>query len=482
MRGSAPSGRHREALSTVAVHAVGPVHSSDEVSVMGTERRGRTVQVNSFGQPGVPGRDRADEPRQGDTCKPFDISKWEVWRAYQKVKDNKGAAGVDRVSLEGFEKDLKNQLYQIWNRMSSGSYFPPPVRAVPIPKKGGVRILGVPTVADRIAQTVVAERLGPRMEEIFHDDSYGYRPGRGAIDAVRVCRQRSWSYDWVIDLDVAKFFDTCPHDLILKAVEANTDQKWILLYVKRWLVAPLQLPDGSLQARELGTPQGSAVSPCLANLFLHYAFDAWMARTWPSVCFERYVDDAVVHCESLRQARLVQTSIAERMAEVGLRLHPTKTKIVYCRDSNRRGEHENISFDFLGYTFRARAAVNKRTGKEFSSFAPAISRDKLTDKSHEVRRWRLHLHNNDDLADLAEWINPIVRGWMTYWGHFHRSVMYCLLQRINAYLMRWARKKYRRLRGRKRLQAWWNSLVARAPKLFAHWSWVTDCGVAFAGR
>jgi RNA-directed DNA polymerase len=198
---------------------------------------------------------------------------------------------------------------------------------VPIPKKGGVSTLGVPTIADRIAQTVVAERLGPRMEEIFHADSYGYRPGRSAIDAVRTCRRRCWEHDWVIDLDVAKFFDTCPHDLILKAVEANTDQKWILLYVKRWLVAPLQHPDGTLQVRDRGTPQGSAVSPCLANLFLHYAFDAWMARTWPSVRFERYVDDAVVHCASQRQALVVQASIAARMAEVGLELHPTKTKV-----------------------------------------------------------------------------------------------------------------------------------------------------------
>jgi len=252
--------------------------------------------------------------------------------------------------------------------------------------------------------------------------------------------------------------------------------------VKRWLQAPLQFPDGSLQARDQGTPQGSAASPCLANLFLHYAFDAWMARTWPSVPFERYVDDAVVHCVSRRQAERVRASIAERMAQVGLALHPTKTKIVYCRDTNRPDRHDQIAFDYLGYTFRARAAVNRRTGTEFSSFAPAISRDKLTEKSKEVRRWRLHRRIGDDLADLAERINPIVRGWMTYWGHFHRAHMYGLLQRINAYLMRWARKKYRRLRRTDRLQAWWDSLIARAPRLFAHWSWVTGTGMAFAGR
>lgn len=447
---------------------------------MGAERRGRAVQESSFGQPGNPGRDRVGEPQQGG--KPFGISKREVWQAYQRVAANKGAPGVDGVALETFEKDLKNNLYRIWNRMSSGSYFPPPVRAVPIPKKGGVRILGVPTIADRIAQTVVARRLEPRMEEIFHDDSDGYRPGRSAIDAVRKCRERCWRYDWVIDLDVQKFFDSCPHDLIVKAVEANTAQRWIVLYVKRWLAAPLQHADGSLEARERGTPQGSAVSPCLANLFLHYAFDRWMAREFPAVRFERYVDDAVVHCVSERQALAVKEAIGARMAQVGLNLHPGKTRIVYCGDSNRRDRHDDVTFGFLGYTFRPRAALNKRTGAMFTSFAPAMSRDKLTAKGEEVRVWRLHLRTGGTLADLADQINPVVRGWMQYWGHFNKSQMYGLLQRINAYLMRWARKKYRRLRSRRRLDAWWERLVANEPGMFAHWAWVTDSGLAFAGR
>ena len=420
------------------------------------------------------------EPQQSE--KPFDISKREVWEAYQRVKANKGAPGVDGVALGKFDEDLRNNLYRIWNRMASGSYFPPPVRAVPIPKKGGVRILGVPTIADRIAQTVVARRLEPRMEKIFHDDSDGYRPGRSAIDAVAKCRARCWRYDWVVDLDVQKFFDSCPHDLIVKAVEANTDQRWIVLYVKRWLVAPLRHPDGSLQTRDQGTPQGSAVSPCLANLFLHYAFDMWMVRTMPSVRFERYVDDAVVHCASQRQAVAVREAIGQRMEQVGLRLHPAKTRIVYCGDSNRREGQEDISFDFLGYTFRPRPAVNRRTGKMFTSFAPAISRDKLTAKGQEVRRWRLHRRTNGTLANLAEDINPVVRGWMTYWGHFHRSQMFNLLRRINAYLMRWARKKYRRLRSHKLLMAWWERLIVNEPNLFAHWAWVTDSGLSFAGR
>jgi RNA-directed DNA polymerase len=414
-----------------------------------------------------------DKPKSKD--KPFEISKWEVWEAYQKVRANQGAAGVDGVSIEEFEKDLQNNLYRIWNRMSSGSYFPPAVKAVPIPKDGGrgTRILGVPTVGDRIAQTVVAARLESRVEKIFHTDSDGYRVGRSAIDAVAKCRQRCWRYDWVIDLDIQKFFDSCPHDLIVKAVEANTDQPWVLLYVKRWLVAPMQQPDGTLQPRDRGTPQGSAVSPVLANLFLHYAFDAWMARQFPAVRFERYVDDGVVHCTSERQAHQVLAAISNRMAQVGLTLHPTKTKVVYCRDSNRRGEHDSTSFTFLGYTFRPRQAQNKQ-GQTFTSFLPAMSRDKLIDKGREVHQWRLDLRTNGTLADLAEAINPIVRGWMNYWGHFYRSQMIPLLQRINTYLVRWARKKYKRLKGFKRLKAWWARVVQRVPNLFAHWRWTKE--------
>ena len=269
-----------------------------------------------------------DEPKSSG--KPFDISKREVWEAWERVKANKGAPGVDGCSIGDFEKDLKNNLYKIWNRMSSGSYFPPPVRAVEIPKShgGGTRILGVPAVADRIAQTVAARRLEAKVELIFHPDSYGYRPGRSALHAVDTCRRRCWKTDWVIDLDIQKFSGSVRWDLVVKAVEANTCLPWVVLYVKRWLQAPLQLPDGTLQKRDRGTPQGSAISPVLANLFLHYAFDLWMTREFPAVTFERYVDDAVVHCKSETQARAVVAAIAERMEQVGLRLHPGKTRIV----------------------------------------------------------------------------------------------------------------------------------------------------------
>jgi len=347
-------------------------------------------------------------------AKPFVISKWAVWDAYEKVKANQGAAGVDGESIEEFEGDLKANLYKLWNRLSSGSYFPPPVRAVEIPKKaGGVRTLGVPTVADRVAQTVVRSYLEPDVEPIFHPDSYGYRPGRSALDALAVCRRRCQQRDWVIDIDIRAFFDSIDHDLLLKAVSKHTDRPWVLLYIKRWLVAPLQKEDGTVVQRDRGTPQGSAISPLLANLFLHYAFDAWLAREHPSVSFERYADDIVVHCATEAQAQDVLVAIGERMAQVGLELHPDKTRIVYCKDDNRKGSHEHEQFDFLGYTFRRRT-VRSRAGKLFNGFAPAVSDAAAKEIRRQIHSWRLHMRTDRSLADLARWVNPIVHGWINY--------------------------------------------------------------------
>ena len=407
--------------------------------------------------------------------KPFQITKQEVWDAWLKVKENQGAPGVDGQSIGAFEADLKNNLYKIWNRMSSGTYFPPPVRAVEIPKPhgGGTRVLGVPAVADRVAQTVAAARLEKAVEPVFHPGSYGYRPGRGALDAVAACRQCCWEYNWVIDLDVRKFFDSVRRDLIVKAVEAHTDHetRWVVLYVKRWLAAPLQLPGGTLQERDRGTPQGSAISPVLANLFMHYAFDTWLSREFPLVKFERYADDAVIHCVSEHQARKVLAALQERMAEVGLELHPDKTRIVYCKDSNRRGSHEHTSFTFLGFTFRPRQA-RRKDGVQFTSFLPAISKDALKKISAEIRSWRLHRWVSSDGGQIAELINPKIRGWMAYYGAFYRSALYPVLRRINTYLLRWVMNKYRKWCTWKKATRALTQAAARRPQYFAHWAWV----------
>ena len=404
-------------------------------------------------------------------AKPFDISKHLVWEAYRRVKANRGAAGVDGESLAMFEKDLKGNLYKIWNRMSSGSYFPPPVRLVEIEKAGGgIRPLGIPTVGDRIAQTVVTMVLEPLLEPVFHPNSYGYRPGRSALDAVGVARTRCWRSDWVIDLDIKAFFDSLDWDLLERAVAHHCDLGWVRLYIGRWLRAPVQRPDGTIQQRTKGSPQGAGVSPLVANLFLHYAFDAWMTRTFPHVQFERYADDAIVHCRSERQARMVLDAIRDRMRECGLELHSTKTRIVYCKDSDRRGEYEHVSFDFLGYTFQPRRAKN-RHGKYFVSFLPAISTKAAKAIRATIRNWRLaSTRNNQSLEDLARVINPAVRGWMNYYGRYYRSKCVLVLRHINVALAAWARQKYKRFRRRKRSSMHWLGRIARRdPTLLVLW-------------
>ncbi|MER7842300.1 group II intron reverse transcriptase/maturase [Streptomyces sp. NPDC096040] len=412
---------------------------------------------------------------QTSGSKSFEISKHLVFEAYLRVKANKGAAGVDGVSIEQFEADLRGNLYKLWNRMSSGCYFPPPVRMVEVDKPGGrgVRVLGVPTVADRIAQTVVAMVLEPLVEPVFHPDSYAYRPRRSALDAVAVCRERCWRTDWVIDMDIRGFFDNLDHDLVLKAVAHHTDQRWVLLYVERWLKAPLQRPDGSLLARDRGSPQGSAVSPVLSNLFMHYAFDAWMSREYPGIQFERYCDDVVVHCRNEVQAHHVRQAIAERLAECGgLELHPQKTRIVYCKDRNRRGSAEHTSFTFLGYGFRVRRLRTKR-GEYFFGFNPGVSDAAAKLIRVQIRRWRLHLRSDTTLEQLAREINPVVRGWINYFGRFHPTALRSSLNRINDYLVRWLVRKYKRFRHKRaRAREALGRHARRFPGLFAHWKLV----------
>jgi RNA-directed DNA polymerase len=411
--------------------------------------------------------------------KPFDISKWEIKEAWEEVRANRGAPGVDGQSIADFEKDLKNNLYKVWNRTSSGSYFPPPVRAVAIPKPhgGGTRMLGIPAVADRVAQTVVARHLMRRVDPMFHPDSFGYRPGRSALDAVGKCRERCWKRDWVVEFDITKFFDSVPWGLLVKAVDAHTDAVWVKLYVRRWLPAPLAMPDGSLLERECGTPQGAPVSPVLANLFLHYAFDTWMAREFPAVWFERYADDAVLHCVTEREARKVLASLTDRMAEVGLQLHPAKTRIVYCKDGSRRGSYEHTAFTFLGYTFRARRSRN-RHGRQFLSFDPAVSKDALKRMSREVRSWHLHTRSDLSFNELARRINPVVAGWLNYYGRFRPWELRTFVMRINAYLVRWIRQKYKRLAGKRKAHAKLVEIAQRYPRMFAHWRLTTDAVAA----
>ena len=336
-------------------------------------------------------------------------------------------------------------------------------------ESGGVRILGVPTVADRVAQMVVKQVLEPLVVPVFHPDSYGYRPGRSAAQALDVTRKRCWQYDWVLEFDIKGLFDNIDHDRLMRAVRWHTDNPWVRLYIARWRTAPFQRQDNTLVVREKGTPQGGVVSPVLANLFLHYAFDRWMARTHPSEPFARYADDAVVHCRSAAEAERLKAALQDRFAEVGLELHPTKTRIVYCRDSNRTGSYPHTRFDFLGYTFQPRLAQSK-DGRSFVSFAPAVSRKAQTALRQKLQA--MHLVRRTDLAleDLARLINPIVRGGPPYFGQYHRSVMRKVLAHLNWLLVQWVRRKYKPMRQhQRRATHWLGRLARRQPGLFVHW-------------
>jgi RNA-directed DNA polymerase len=402
--------------------------------------------------------------------KSFEIDKRLVQGAWEKVWANQGAPGVDAVRIADFAANSSNNLYKLWNRMSSGSYLPGPVRAVEIPKDhgAGIRVLGVPNVADRIAQTAAAMLLEEKLEPIFHPDSYGYRPGRSAQDALAVTRQRCWKQAWVVDLDIRAFFDSVSHDLLLKAVAHHTDERWVLLYIARWLTAPMQMPDGTLVAREKGTPQGSPISPLLANLFMHYAFDMWMVREHPGCPFERYADDIVAHCDTEEQARTLRDAIATRLGPLGLELHPEKTKVVFCKDANRQGDAEHTSFDFLGYTFRGRLAKGRRGF--FVSFSPAISVKARKAVGQKIRAWHLNRRSGSDLTGLAAEINPQVRGWINYYGAFYRSELYSIARRIDEHIVQWAMQKFKRLRGKpRRAWEWLAHMRQLRPRLFAHW-------------
>jgi group II intron reverse transcriptase/maturase len=405
------------------------------------------------------------------TGKPFTIDKKQVYEAYQAVKSNGGAAGVDGQTIEQFEADLKGNLYKIWNRMSSGSYFPPPVRAVSIPKKtGGQRILGVPTVADRVAQMVVKQVIEPTLDAVFLADSYGYRPGKSALDAVGVTRERCWKYDWVLEFDIRGLFDNIDHTLLVRAVRKHVTCSWALLYIERWLKAPMVDEAGERIERSRGTPQGGVVSPILSNTFLHYAFDLWMARTHPDLLWCRYADDGLVHCRSEQEAQALKGELHARLEACGLELHPTKTKIVYCKDGKRRGTYPNVQFDFLGYCFRPRLVRRFRDNTLFCGFNPAVSASAMKAMRSAIRDLNLRRQTQLALHDIAQQINPLLRGWLEYYGRYAPSALYPLLRYVNQTLLAWAMRKFKRFKAHKiRASGFLQRLAADRPDLFAHW-------------
>lgn len=406
-----------------------------------------------------------------EKTKSFNIPKQLFVKAYKRVKANAGMAGVDEESLEDFERNLKDNLYQLWNRMSSGSYLPPPVKAVLIPKKTeGKRILGVPTVGDRICQMVVKLVFEPMVEPYFLSNSYGYRPNKSALEAVGITRQRCWKYDWVLEFDIKGLFDNIPHELLMKAVRKHTTEKWIILYIERWLKTPLQESDGKLNERNCGTPQGGVISPILSNLFLHYVFDRWMGKYHQEIPWCRYADDGLAHCQTEKQAQELLKELTRRFSECGLELHSGKTKIVYCKDGKRKRSYPNTMFDFLGYTFRRRLVKCTHRDSFFVSFTPMVSKLAAKTMRAEIRRHGLRNRTELSLREIATRYNPILRGWLNYYGCYGRSGMYSVLRHFNKSLVSWAVKKYKRFRGGKtKASKALEALASKEPKMFVHW-------------
>jgi RNA-directed DNA polymerase len=405
-------------------------------------------------------------------ARPFAITKQSVWAAWLQVKANHGAHGVDGQTIEAFGQQLGRNLYKVWNRMSSGSYFSPPVRAVEIPKgndRTRKRLLGIPTVADRVAQAVVRNYLEAQVEPCFHPDSYAYRPSRSALDAIAAVRGRCWKYDWVLEFDIKGAFDHVDHELMMKAVRQHARCPWVELYVERWLKAPMMRGQETV-SRTQGTPQGGVVSPVLFNLYMHYAFDTWMARHFPDTSFVRYADDGLVHCKSEAEARRLQEAIGARLNACGLELHPEKTRIVYCRDGNRKKDYSATSFDFLGYTFRGRLAKSKR-GVYFNSFSPALSGKAAKRIRAKMRTWNIGRWTEAGIEDIAAQANPALRGWWNYYAAFYMSEFKRVIAHLNDILGKWAVRKYRRFkRSRAKARTWLRRMAEREPDLLHHWT------------
>jgi len=404
--------------------------------------------------------------------KSIPISRQMIWEAYKKVRANKGSAGVDNVSMEEFDANRSKHLYKLWNRMASGSYFPPPVKEVEILKKDGKpRKLGIPTINDRVGQMVVKDYIEPRLETIFSPNSYGYRPKKNAHQALESVRYNCWKTDWVIDMDIKGFFDNIDHNKLMLAVEKHVPEKWVRLYVKRWLNMPVLTKSGDLVEKQgKGTPQGGVISPLLANLFLHYALDKWLEKTDKTVKFARYADDAILHCHSKVHAERTLKAVGERMASVGLELHPEKTKLVYCRDYRRKGKYPIVKFDFLGYSFQPRTAKSKKTGKLFLGYDCAISissRKRIADKLEKLEIEKLSFKS---IVGIAQYLNPMIRGWVHYYGKFRGSELSKVFQLLRNRLVRWARKRYKRYRtSLNRAFHWLDRVRKQYPYLFYHW-------------
>lgn len=404
--------------------------------------------------------------------KAFDLPKRRVWEAYKLVKANKGAGGVDNVSMSDFEADLGNNLYKIWNRLRSGSYFPPAVKAVEIPKKtGGTRVLGIPTIGDRVAQMTVKLSFEPKVEPFFHKDSYGYRPGKSAHDAIKVTRARCWRSDFVLEFDIKGLFDNIDHDLLMKAVRHYSSDRMELLYIERWLKAPILSKEGGLVNREKGTPQGGVISPILANLFMHYVMDKWLEIKFPHLEFCRYADDGLVHCKSERQTKFLYKALKDRFEQCGLEMHPDKTNVIYCNSKGKVNESFGCrSFDFLGYTFRRRTAVDRK-GSFFCSFLPGISNKSKSTIREKFRAMKILSCTHVSLKELGEYINPKIRGWFNYYGKFTKSAMSAIEFYIDSRIIKWLRKKFKKLKqfpGKARSLL--NRLRGDSPGLFAHWN------------
>ena len=404
-----------------------------------------------------------------ETTRSIPINHLMVRAAWKQVRQNGGGAGIDEESLKNFAQDLENNLYKIWNRLSSGSYFPLSVREVGIPKAdGGVRYLGIPTVSDRVAQMVIKTSLELRVDSMFSENSFGYRPGKSAHMALSKAVENCRKFDWVIDLDINGFFDNIPHTLLLKALERHAN-KWEMMYIQRWLEAPIQKEDGTMELKSgTGTPQGGVISPLLANLFLHYAFDEWMRLTHCQSPFERYADDIIIHCASYEQAEDKLNQIKERLLACGLEVHPEKTKIVYCKDYRRKGSHDKTQFKFLGFDFMPRSGKSMRDGKMYLMFKPAISKGSRERILLEMRKTNLQRKSVDSIEEIAGKLNPKLRGWLNYYGKFDKNVLDRVLRKVDNRLGSYIMNKYKLSSVKKSFEMLHN-IQKVSPYLFAHW-------------